>query len=406
MALKRLEDFTIRAADAVLCPSQFLAGIAESHYRLAPASVEVIPYPLGDSPVLRRSETTWRDGTICYVGRLEPRKGVRSGPMPPRRWPPQERAARFIFIGGDTSLRAPAAVRCAMRCRRAFRRPCKSGLFSGCDTPPRSSRHLEQARFAVVPSRWENFPYACMEAMASGLPVLVSPTGGMAEMVEDGRTGWIAAGHDERASRPRSGARWPRHHESWPRWEPPQRHRSGCLVAPKRSSAGRWISGGAWSAAGAGTSQRSQELATTDTDALEDGTGPAPPLVVVYPELSICERRQDCAPAARQPCPGRTARDYVPKSVRDGAPRPSRTDPPSTSARVGADPLLVDGLVLAVGLRRGEHRVEHLLQCVVALLHPDAVRKARLVLLDFIAILSVFSPSSFLNTGVSLRAPS
>jgi hypothetical protein len=48
----------------------------------------------------------------------------------------------------------------------------------------------------VIPSRFENFPYACIEAMASGLPALVSPAGGMAEMVEHGRTGWIAARPD------------------------------------------------------------------------------------------------------------------------------------------------------------------------------------------------------------------
>jgi hypothetical protein len=52
---------------------------------------------------------------------------------------------------------------------------------------------LAGGSFAVVPSRWENFPNSCVEAMASGLPVLASPNGGMVEMVTDGFTGWIAA---------------------------------------------------------------------------------------------------------------------------------------------------------------------------------------------------------------------
>ena len=34
---------------------------------------------------------------------------------------------------------------------------------------------------------------SCVEAMAWGLPVIASPAGGMAEMLEDGGTGWIAA---------------------------------------------------------------------------------------------------------------------------------------------------------------------------------------------------------------------
>ena len=40
-----------------------------------------------------------------------------------------------------------------------------------------------RAAFAVVPSRWdEPCPYAVIEAMATGLPVLVSSVGGLPEM--------------------------------------------------------------------------------------------------------------------------------------------------------------------------------------------------------------------------------
>ena len=51
---------------------------------------------------------------------------------------------------------------------------------------------LQGARMAVVPSRWDNFPNTCVEAMASGLPVIASREGGMREMITDGRTGWLA----------------------------------------------------------------------------------------------------------------------------------------------------------------------------------------------------------------------
>ena len=53
--------------------------------------------------------------------------------------------------------------------------------------------YLRRARIAVVPSRWENFPNTCVEAMVSGLPVIATREGGMAEMIDDGRTGWLAA---------------------------------------------------------------------------------------------------------------------------------------------------------------------------------------------------------------------
>jgi glycosyltransferase involved in cell wall biosynthesis len=194
-----LERAVIRAADAWLSPSRFLARIAESHYELDADAVDVIPYPMGDADVIHRDEHTWRDGTIYYAGRLEPRKGVLEW-VDAATSIAQDRPAHFTFIGRDTwpACRPGGSVRAAMLARvpRRLRRQVR---FVDAVARPRLVGHLAGARMAVVPSRWENFPNTCIEAMASGLPVLVSPSGGMAEMVEDGRTGWIAAGSDARS---------------------------------------------------------------------------------------------------------------------------------------------------------------------------------------------------------------
>jgi hypothetical protein len=69
--------------------------------------------------------------------------------------------------------------------RRRFR-------FHGSQTREQLLQSMSRFSIAVVPSRWENLPYSCIEAMASGLPVLVSPHGGMAELIGDGDSGWVA----------------------------------------------------------------------------------------------------------------------------------------------------------------------------------------------------------------------
>jgi glycosyltransferase involved in cell wall biosynthesis len=51
----------------------------------------------------------------------------------------------------------------------------------------------------VMPSRSEGWGLAALEAMAFGLPVVASNTGGLAEMIVDGETGWLVAPGDASA---------------------------------------------------------------------------------------------------------------------------------------------------------------------------------------------------------------
>ncbi|MEO8482878.1 MAG: glycosyltransferase family 4 protein [Acidobacteriota bacterium] len=193
--MKTHEDDAIRAADALLAPSRFLARETERSGGLPTGSIVTMPYPIGDVPLVERTIDTWTTGTICFVGRYEARKGLLE-------WVPaaidvasRRPGLRFEFIGADTPLAendAGSSVRSTLQSlvpahlRRAF-------VFSGPVDQPLLWRRLGAARIAVVPSRWENFPNTCVEAMCSGLPVLATPNGGMAEMVQDGVTGWVAS---------------------------------------------------------------------------------------------------------------------------------------------------------------------------------------------------------------------
>jgi glycogen synthase len=190
---KRMEDYAISAADALLCPSRFLARQAEVHYGLPKQSVEVIPYPLGHITKIERDETTWSNGSICYVGRLERRKGALEWIEAAVGIARQNAHTSFEFVGANILGSNPILSEVLLdhlipsHLKEQF-------IFHGNMNRSLIPQILKRARIAVVPSRWENFPNTCVEAMASGLPVIASPEGGMIEMLADGQTGWIAEG--------------------------------------------------------------------------------------------------------------------------------------------------------------------------------------------------------------------
>ena len=55
-------------------------------------------------------------------------------------------------------------------------------------------RHLRESRLCVMPSRWEEpGPLACLEAMTAGTPIVAYAVGGLAEYVEDARSGVVVS---------------------------------------------------------------------------------------------------------------------------------------------------------------------------------------------------------------------
>lgn len=188
----RLEAFSNRAADALLCPSAWLARQVEARSAAGAPPVTVIHCPCSDDAPLVRDAAAWENGPVLYFGRLERRKGVLEWIDAAVKVARERDDVRFEFVGRNVLATAEASGEEQIRRRIP---PELRPRFEFHEHRDRAllGKNIGRARLAVVPSRWENFPNTCVEAMAAGLPVLASPEGGMAEMIEHGRTGWIAA---------------------------------------------------------------------------------------------------------------------------------------------------------------------------------------------------------------------
>lgn len=183
--MKRMENYCIRAADGLLCPSRYLARQVAAHFGFPPERIKVIPLPVGLTPFMERGAEVWQNGGICFVGRIEPRKGIIEWVDAAAKVAAEDPNVHFDFVGADIwAMQEQLIDQLPNSIRPRFR-------FHGSRPREELPGILAAARVAVVPSRWENFPNVCIEAMSTGLPVIATRFGGMAELIEDDETGWL-----------------------------------------------------------------------------------------------------------------------------------------------------------------------------------------------------------------------
>lgn len=210
--VEHMEHWCLRHADALIAPcpqmAEHMRGFLAAEGGATPP-VHVIENPftreqLGElgAPGSPAPEGGGPGGpTVVYAGRFERRKGVQvmvDAALALLR-EPAHAGTTFLFIGEDT-LTGPlgSSMRAWME-----RRVRDSGLPEGLRARVRFGARVARSSLAGVyrnatcacfPSLWENFPYACSEAMALGVPVVGSGSGGMAHMIEDGRSGVLCEG--------------------------------------------------------------------------------------------------------------------------------------------------------------------------------------------------------------------
>ena len=181
-------------ADQVLCVSEFLAqklreaGCPPEKIQVHYTGVDTTTFvPSGEPPV---------PDQVLFVGRLAAKKGVihllRAMVTVQRQVPNAE-----CVIAGDGDLRAEleaAATQLGVRAR-----------FLGVQTPAQVNTLMQRATVLCGPSvvdargNAEGLPFTFLEAQACGCPVVVSTSGGTAEGVVDGETGYCVAPGDEAA---------------------------------------------------------------------------------------------------------------------------------------------------------------------------------------------------------------
>ena len=187
-----LERRSIVNADAVTAVSSAGAQRTRELLGFSREDFTVIPNPI--SGLFFRTSAASTSGSnplLLFVGRLEWIKGpdrlLRAFPEILRHHP----TARLLMVGSD-SMTAPGggSMRSYLETLVEPHRP--NVEFLGYVPHERMVELYDRASLCVFPSRWEGFPIACQEAMASGRAVVMSDIPVANEIVKDGMTGLIA----------------------------------------------------------------------------------------------------------------------------------------------------------------------------------------------------------------------
>ena len=179
--LSVLGRLTARLADAVVAPSQATAAELKRDYGCTVA--EVIAN--GVFPFAREAETG-RAASILYVGRLRTRKAVAVLIEAFARLAPEHEGLRLDLVGSGEQ---EAALR-----ERCSELDLDGRVhFRGLMPRDRLAALYSDAAIFCLPSIYEGFPVAILEAMSTGAVVVATAVAGIPEAIVDGETGFVVA---------------------------------------------------------------------------------------------------------------------------------------------------------------------------------------------------------------------
>jgi glycosyltransferase involved in cell wall biosynthesis len=184
---KTIGRWTIGCADAIAAVSAFDMAQCREAFDVSRDKLHLIPNAVDVEAFHPMTDAEHGPLTVTFVGRLEEWKGPHS----------------FVEIARRVHAEVPEAI-----FKVAGAGPLREGLMAesrdlgGCVTFLGEVNHdriadlLRETSVLVLPSFIEGLPTVCLEALASGIPVVASDTGGTSEIIREGETGYLRPSAD------------------------------------------------------------------------------------------------------------------------------------------------------------------------------------------------------------------
>jgi starch synthase len=200
----RQEELLFRNAKAFITVSKSMRKIIQDTYGVPDNRIHVVyngmdpqPFinPASKSDLIRQLRQTVAGSNqkvVIFAGRLHPHKGIAalldSASQVIAKYP----GVRYLLAGEPDSREFAQKIHGLLD-----QHPGLRDRITLLGKIPRNqlAALYQVADLALVPSVYEPFGYAAIEAMAAGVPVIASNVGGLGEIISHGRTGLLVTVH-------------------------------------------------------------------------------------------------------------------------------------------------------------------------------------------------------------------
>jgi len=189
------EGQALAKVHTIISPAQCTLDQTIAHYGLRPkyaqqvvnSIVERADLPLWDADQCERN-------VVLFVGRFDEVKGADVVLKAFKLLLSRRDDLKLVFVGPDNGLPDERGHSLSFEpyLNQLFGPSQKAAItYLGRRSPPEIEKLRCEAFVTIVASRWENQPYTLLEAMLQGCPVVASNSGGIAEIVDHGKTGQL-----------------------------------------------------------------------------------------------------------------------------------------------------------------------------------------------------------------------
>ncbi len=190
-----MEKHSIVAADLVISPTEYMYKAIADDLILPPEKIQIIPNPFA-SKLQPTKVFNYKKNKIVFYGKLSLQKGVMELlKYFEEIWTTSD--LELVLIGGTDIVYYPQMATMGSYVKNVYKKYIAEGRLVIKDKipPAELKNEISDAHVVVLPSIIDNLPYALLETLALGKIVLASRQGGQAEVINDGKNGFLFDHH-------------------------------------------------------------------------------------------------------------------------------------------------------------------------------------------------------------------